>query len=493
MPVGGDPSAMRGLQGGFTSAASDGAGQGSALAGVMGALGPGNLAGSAGDQWRSYVSELQRANAAMTRAYDAMASLLPRVAAAVEEAQLAEQAKIKAAEAEQHAAQQLNTATANLQFLTELNAPPLVVVPPAELQAAEAAVALATHAFEDAQHRLQVTTQHFNDADRRRRALLEELTAVCRAQAAALMAAMPPASPPTPYLFQTQALISELQAVRTDMLDIPTIAGSWVAPALLPKLRSIFSGRPSALPGLTPTVEGLYNVAQRPLSAYVPRHSGGSLLSSVLKWGGVVGVTAVGVLAIGAASMTGQEEADAPITEGGLSLARSLLDNPAGQFVRANGLAIGTGGLSSEGFTALDDVIHHQSVDPKGLIIAGSTGWVSGALPVGISSKFLEPAVHGLAPVLAARAATGAATAAGLSAASQYVLFHRIDPASTAVAAGGGLWGGAWSLPESLTGPSMAAKWALAQHQGGLPGFTLAATDHAGTAPAHPARHALPR
>ncbi|MBO0729962.1 MAG: hypothetical protein J2P57_11935 [Acidimicrobiaceae bacterium] len=482
MTVGGDPSALRGLHGAFSSAASDGAGQGSALAGVMGALGTGNLAGPAGDQWRTYTSELQRANTAMMHAYDAMASLLPRVAAAVEEAQHAEQAKIKAAAAEEQAAQQLNAATEHLQFLTELDVLP-GAVPASELDAARAAVATATHAFEDAQHRFQVAAHQFEDADRRRRALLKELATVCRAQASALLAAMPPCSPPTPYAIPIQGIVSELQAVRTEMLEIPTIASAWVAPALLPKLESAFTGGAAALPHLASSVHGLYSVAARPLRAWVPRpqHSGGSWFGKALAWGGVAVVTIGSGLAIAASDGTDT----GLVTDADESILPSLVRTATGT-VRSSGTAIGIGGLASEGFTTLDDAFHGQSIDPKGLIIAGSTGWVSAALPVGISSKLLGPAVDHLAPVLAVRASTGAATAAGLSAASQYALFHHVNAATTAVAAGGGLWGGAWPGAGDLPtiGTSRSAQVALGLHAQNLPGFTTALTDHSGPVPA---------
>lgn len=476
MTVGGDPVAVRSLHLGYGAAATTSYDQGVNFSQAVGAIGPSSFAGPAATSWRGYVGELQRANAAMSRAYDRVGSFLPRVAQAIEDTQKAEAAKIKAAAAvntAEGALRQAETALSNAVTAAtsplSVGRPVLVAGPtPSEIFAVEVArgqVQVATQHLQEAQRLFRAAEHQFQEADDHRKRVLQQLATLCHTEADAIQAAMPPGAPPMFGGFSS-LLYSEMHNAERNLLDIPTIAGSWLAPALLPQLRtdvSAFARSPQALAYFS-SITSLYNLASKPLStfrAYQVHQSG----SSIWGWLGAGAVALVsGALVV--------------VSDGTLSELVGPADSSLiGSLLSTSSTAIGISGLTGESLAAVDNVLHGQPIDPAGLILAGTSGWLGSAIPVALPTKLLGQALKYPAQ-LATRAVAGAASGAGLNAGAQYVLTGKVNGPTVLISAAAGGWGAGWPGPgDPDIGVSTAAKVALGIHSGFYPGIPGALVD----------------
>ncbi|MGI8753618.1 MAG: hypothetical protein ACR2MN_15160 [Acidimicrobiales bacterium] len=221
--VGGDPQGARCLASSWGNRAAAAGAQGAGVSQASSMLGSDAFSGGAGDQTRSFLSELGAASSAVAPAYARVAAYLPRVAAAIEEAQQAERARQKAqddvtvAEARHAQAElQVTIASAAVNAASAGSSPlgpslgSVVGAPagpsPAQLQALTVAQQELQHAarlLEEAQRAFQAADRHFQEADRRRSSMLRAFAALCREEAAVARRAIPEPPMPTFGLLST--------------------------------------------------------------------------------------------------------------------------------------------------------------------------------------------------------------------------------------------------------------------------------------------------
>jgi hypothetical protein len=477
----GDADGVRALHQTYGGAASTSYTQGTQLSAASEAIAPVNFMGNAADNWRGYVSKLGDANAAMSKAFDRVGSFLPRVAEAIEATQDAEKAEIVAADAVTkaqtaytNAQTDLRTAEADATSPLSVTASPLHTGGPTAAQraavtAAQLLVQSTGHDLQTAEQTLQRARHKLEMAEDRRKSVLRQLSTLCQTEVSALQAAMPPSDVPT-FAF-TGGLIAELQMAERSIEEIPAIAGSFLAPDLLPAAIAAMA-QDARDPQFQANIGDLYKLAVTPLKDFVPVKHQSSGGGSFLDWlgAGAVAVTSVGLIVVSAGTDSGAV----------LGVDMSLLGSM--------GVGAGVTGLGSEALAAGDALIHHEAITPQSLIIAGTTGWLAGAVPVGLTAGLLREAASNAAVLLPTRAAIGAVTNAGLNIGSQQYMDGNVHWGTVGVAAAGGAWGGAWpgagELPDSegtpLIGDSPVARVVLAGHASIFPSVVAASTDNAG-------------
>ena len=273
----GDTAGIHSLSGSWGSAAGSAGSQAQNFGQAYAALPVSSFSGGAADRMRSFVSEMRAGAAALARAYDRVASYLPRVAHAIDDAKRAAAALERAQQALTSAEQRLAAAeravTSALTAVMSATSPLSVAAPfagapvcapgapgalgapagpsPAQLAAlaqAQRQQAQAARQVEQATRALHAADNHFQEADRVRMSVLRAFTTLCQTESAIAMRALPQA--PTPPMgfpglmgmsmafpvtpLATTLLMPEAKALA----NVPTLADLGFLTITMPQLAS---------------------------------------------------------------------------------------------------------------------------------------------------------------------------------------------------------------------------------------------------------------
>ena len=247
--------------------------------------------GPAADRMRAFASDLHAGMSAVSAAYDRVASMLVRVAHAVDEAKQDEKArttaesdlnrarqKLAAAQVALAAAQvALAAAQAGNASLAALGLHPgSTAAQQAAVAAARQEVTQAQHEVERANRAYQAAVRRFEAADQRRLQILKAFALLCEEEAAILSQAIPQA--PVPNILSFLA-IDQLRSDVTSLLDLPVLAASGFAVSHLGAVEgALKTANTTSLDGWANSVYHSLLPAPKP-----PKHSGGfDLLNPVL-------------------------------------------------------------------------------------------------------------------------------------------------------------------------------------------------------------------
>lgn len=301
--------------------ASDASAQASDFAQASSLLPTGSFSGLAGDNMRSYLSQMHRAATKLAEAYQAVARFLPKVAEAIRQAQQDERSMQEAQQALSTAQQRLGQAEIALEaaqasvdaansnpFGPGLGGPGLGLPgaaptgpTPAQLAAlahAKQELAQAQKQVQEATHRFQAAQRRFRQADDQRRSVLAAFSALCQKESEVASMAIP--QPPSPFLSPFAPLVDpvrslqlELQADVVGLRDLPVlVATGFVVRHYSQVLGAVRTMNVSNLDLWTASSVQQYTQAHQPKPAPAAHHSLFSLHtlehvgSSVLNAGG---------------------------------------------------------------------------------------------------------------------------------------------------------------------------------------------------------------
>lgn len=251
MTVGGDACGVQTLSTTWGGHAATTHAQGLNLRAAFGAIPQTSFAGGRADQTRSFALDLQLAADTASGAYDRVASFLPRVGHAIDEAQQADRALDRAKDQVVKAQQAVNAAeralmiAENAVHIAHVMSSMSLGLPgpsPAQLAAVGAArqqLVRAQQQLTDAQNREKAAERRLADDERQLKSVQDALARLCQQEAALLSRAIPSAPPPiTGYEQFLNYLITDpsaqLQLLRAEVAglrDVPSIAAGGYTPA----------------------------------------------------------------------------------------------------------------------------------------------------------------------------------------------------------------------------------------------------------------------